>query len=159
MYILITALPKHRPDEIPEDEIDDNVETVKFECCSSGVNISGVSIENEPIYFCEFDKEEAINIAKAILSFYKHSAPQPEDYLQLMKEVIKYLEKLRSNILSISKIRIQHSTLLDLIQKEGNILTSERIKQMRDLNDEVSDVIGDLARFNRLNNKKNRDEA
>jgi hypothetical protein len=67
-----------------------------------------------------------------------------------MKEVIKYLERLRSNIVSISELRRQHSILLDLIQKDGNILTSERIKQMRALNDKVSEVIVDERFLNAL---------
>ena len=67
-----------------------------------------------------------------------------------MKEVIKYLERLRSNIVSISELRRQHSILLDLIQKDGNILTSERIKQMRALNDKVSEVIVDEWFLNAL---------
>ena len=67
-----------------------------------------------------------------------------------MKEVIKYLERLRSNIVSISELRRQHSILLDLIQKDGNILTSERINQMRALNDKVSEVIVDERFLNAL---------
>ena len=67
-----------------------------------------------------------------------------------MKEVIKYLERLRSNIVSIYELRRQHSILLDLIQKDGNILTSERIKQMRALNDKVSEVIVDEWFLNAL---------
>ena len=67
-----------------------------------------------------------------------------------MKEVIKYLERLRSNIVSISELRRQHSILLDLIQKDGNILTSERIKQMRALNDKVSEIIVDEWFLNAL---------
>ena len=60
-----------------------------------------------------------------------------------MKEVIKYLERLKSSILSISELRRQHSALLDLIQNNGDILTDKRIEQMRNLNNKVGEIIAD----------------
>jgi len=59
-----------------------------------------------------------------------------------MKEVIKYLERLRSNIESIAKLRREHKFLLDIIERE-ELLTNERIKQFRETNNKVSDVIVD----------------
>ena len=59
-----------------------------------------------------------------------------------MKEVIEYLERWRSNIESIAKLRREHKFLLDIIEKE-NLLTNERVKQFRTTNNNVSVIIFD----------------
>lgn len=38
----------------------------------------------------------------------------------------------------------QHSILLDIIKKDGKILTDERIRQMRILSDKINCIINDL---------------
>ena len=59
-----------------------------------------------------------------------------------MKEVIKYLERLKKNIEVIAKLRRDHKQLTDIIERE-NLLTTARIKNCRSLNDRVSEVIVD----------------
>jgi len=66
-----------------------------------------------------------------------------------MKEVIKYLERLRSNIESIARLRRDHKLLTDIVEREG-LLTPLRIKNCRVLNNKVSEVIVDEQFLNAL---------
>jgi hypothetical protein len=75
-----------------------------------------------------------------------------------MKEVIKYLERLRSNIEAISKLRREHKVLTDIVEKEG-LLTSARIKNCRVLNNRVSEVIVDEQFLKALLQAKKKQEV
>ncbi len=60
-----------------------------------------------------------------------------------MKEVIKYLDRLKKNILSIKKMRMQHEFMIDVIEKNQLPLTKGRLNQFRETNKEINSFIND----------------
>ena len=67
-----------------------------------------------------------------------------------MKEVIKYLKNLRENIETINKLKREHMLMIEAIERNGGIYTKERLKQFKNTNDKVSDIIVVEQYFNAL---------
>ena len=52
-------------------DVNENVNRMELLCVfDEGVNIRGFNDSNEPTYFCEIDKDDAVEMAKTILHYY-----------------------------------------------------------------------------------------
>jgi hypothetical protein len=61
-----------------------------------------------------------------------------------MKEVIRYLDRIKNNIIDVRDLRIQHSIMISILEKDGNHLTKDRLKEFKKLNNKISDVLIDF---------------
>lgn len=58
-----------------------------------------------------------------------------------MEEVIKYLKKLRENIEMINKMKREHAFMIEVIERDGGLFTDAIIKQFKETNSNICDII------------------